>query len=265
MNADPGAGIKEAARSQWSHDPAGAFAAGDEPLGTPRSFELVEQQRHKEQPWMRDTFRFERFAGRQVLEIGVGLGTDHLHLVRAGADVTGIDLTPRCVDLTKKRLELEGWMPKISVMDAEALQFPDNSFDAVYSFGVLHHTADPVRAFREVRRVLRPGGEFVGALYNKHSFSYGVIRARRLLFLEFRHESLEDRHSRIEFSTSGARPHVRLFTRRTLTAALHEAEFDHVAIKLRHAGLGRHTTKVPPAVDRVIGRLFGWYLIHTAA
>lgn len=92
--------IRAAAELQWSQDPAGAIAVGSDSIDTPASFAQIEHYRYGEQPWMHETFQFERFAGRQVLEIGVGLGTDHLQFARAGAQMTGIDLTARCVELT---------------------------------------------------------------------------------------------------------------------------------------------------------------------
>ncbi len=88
---------------------------------------------------MHDTFRYERFAGQRVLEIGVGLGTDHVQFARAGAVMTGIDLTPRCIELTQIRVAQEGLWSDLRVMDAGQLTFEKDAFDAVYSFGVLHH------------------------------------------------------------------------------------------------------------------------------
>jgi ubiquinone/menaquinone biosynthesis C-methylase UbiE len=251
--------IKQAAVKQWTADPAGAFVAGDD-LGSADSFRRIEAYRYCEQPWMHDTFHFERYRGKRVLEIGVGAGTDHMQFARAG-----VDLTPRSVELTRMRLELEGFEPRVSVMDAEELEFPDDSFDAVYSFGVLHHTSSAPRAFSEVRRVLRPGGRFIGALYNKRSFFVARIALKRALKREYRIERWAERLARIEYSTSDARPHVRLFTRAELELELVEAGFDKVTITKRHLGLGRHTGSVPPLVERIGGRLGGWYLVHDAS
>ena len=86
--------IREQARAQWDRDPAGSSAvAAAGPLGTPESFRLVEADRYRQQPWMHETFGYARFAGQRVLEIGVGLGTDHLQFARCGAITTGIDRT----------------------------------------------------------------------------------------------------------------------------------------------------------------------------
>jgi ubiquinone/menaquinone biosynthesis C-methylase UbiE len=252
--------IKREARAQWGHDPAGALAAGGEPLGTPESFVRVEAYRYAEQPWMHETFRFEQWAGKDVLEVGVGLGTDHLQFARAGARMTGIDLTPRCVELARLRLEQEDLPPRVSVMDAERLQFPDDSFDAVYSFGVLHHTSSPEHAFREIRRVLRPGGAFIGGLYNKHSLCHLGLRVQRVVQLGFLRESWTERLGRIEYSSVGANPQVRLFTSSELRAKLLDAGFEIVEIRKRHVGLGRLSERLPAWVSAV----GGWYLVHEA-
>jgi len=256
--------IKRRAVEQWSADPAGALAVGEDELGTPESFRRIEVYRYTEQPWMHETFHFERYRGQRVLEIGVGAGTDHVQFARVGAELTGIDLTPRSVELTRRRLDQEGFEPRVKVMDAEQLEFSDSSFDLVYSFGVLHHTTSAARAFAEARRVLRPGGRFVGALYNKHSLFIARVLFERYVCGEYRTETWAERLSRIEYSTTGARPHVRLFTRRELERELRGAGFDSVAITRRHLGLGRYTSRFPRAVERTGGRLVGWYLVHSA-
>ncbi len=256
--------VRNRARQQWSNDPAGALAVADADLGTADGFRRVEEHRAAEQPWMPETFRWDDFAGRDVLEIGVGLGTDHVRLGRAGARLSGIDLTPRCVDLTAARVAQEGLSSDLRVMDAEALAFPDASFDVVYSFGVLHHVAEPERAFAEVRRVLRPGGLFVGGLYNRRSLSYAFLRTRRLLRPAERREPLARWHGRIEHSRSGHPAYVRLFTAGELRALLLAAGFSRVELTRRHAGLGRHTARVPATAERALGRVAGWYLIHRA-
>jgi ubiquinone/menaquinone biosynthesis C-methylase UbiE len=252
--------IKREARAQWGHDPAGALAADRETLGTPESFARVEAYRYAEQPWMQETFCYKRWAGKDVLEVGVGLGTDHVQFARAGARMSGIDLTPLCIEMTARRLAQEGLTSSLSVMDAEHLDFPDHSFDVVYSFGVLHHTSSPERAFREIRRVLRPGGAFIGGLYSKHSWFYLRVRTERILRMEFLRESWRDRLSRIEYSTSDAKPYVRLFTPLELRSTLRGAGFDVVTLRKRHVGLGRRSEQLP----RWVGDLGGWYLIHEA-
>ena len=110
-----------------------------------------------------------------MLEIGVGLGTDHVQFARAGAELHGVDLTERGVELVRRRLELEGRRSELQVADAEQLPFPSNRFDVVYSWGVLHHTPDTPRAVAEAIRVLKPGGRLCVMLYARHAWvSYGL-------------------------------------------------------------------------------------------
>jgi SAM-dependent methyltransferase len=87
------------------------------------------------------------------------MGADHLEWARSGPrSLTGIDLTPRAVKHTQARFDIYGLHSDLRVADAEQLPFADQSFDLVYSYGVLHHSPDTPRAVQEVKRVLRPGG-----------------------------------------------------------------------------------------------------------
>jgi ubiquinone/menaquinone biosynthesis C-methylase UbiE len=110
-----------------------------------------------------------------VLEIGVGLGTDHVQFARAGARLHGVDLTEKGVELVRRRLELEGLSSELQVADAEQLPFAGASFDYVDSWGVLHHTPDTPRAVAEAIRVLKPGGRLCVMVYARHAWvSYGL-------------------------------------------------------------------------------------------
>ena len=113
--------------------------------------------------------RFAEAKGLKVLEIGVGLGAEHQRFAEAGADLHGIDLTERAVEHTRRRLEIFNLASNLSVGDAEKIDFPDESFDLVYSWGVLHHSPDTPRAANEVFRVLKKGGEARIMIYHKWS------------------------------------------------------------------------------------------------
>jgi ubiquinone/menaquinone biosynthesis C-methylase UbiE len=160
---------KDEVRAHWEADPCGAKLAEAEP-GTTEFFEQVAQTRDHLEPFIVDFAEFDLWRGRDVLEIGVGLGSDFMRFVEAGANASGVDLTEASVALVRRRLELGGLAANVMVGDAEQLPFADESFDLVYSWGVLHHTPDTERALAEVRRVLRQGGEARIMFYSRRSW-----------------------------------------------------------------------------------------------
>lgn len=172
---------KHSVRTFWERDPCGSVHA-DALEGTPEFYAQVERKRSELDPQIERYADFEGARGQQVLEIGIGLGTDFIRFARAGADATGVDLTEHAVELVGRRLQLEGLEAEVLVADAEHLPFSDESFDRVYSWGVLHHSPDTDRAVREAIRVLRPGGEACVMLYARHSWvTYGMWVRHALL------------------------------------------------------------------------------------
>lgn len=100
-------------------------------------------------------------AGQRVLEIGCGRGVGIEILLSLGAEhVTGFDLDPKMIALAQKRLAKYGNRVRVSVGDAEAIDAPDASFDAVVDYGVIHHIPQWQKALKEIARVLKPGGVF---------------------------------------------------------------------------------------------------------
>ena len=115
--------------------------------------------------------------GKHVLEFGSGSGGHSALFAKYGAIVTSADITlVRAVSTQNKfRLlgELAGGCQAIQ-SDAEHLPFNDNSFDIVYSNGVLHHTSDSQGAVAEVYRVLKREGQAIIMLYCKNSWHYWI-------------------------------------------------------------------------------------------
>lgn len=134
----------------------------------------IERYRYTNAPFILEAGEFDRFAGKRVLEIGCGLGTDGVQFARAGADYVGVDLTQAGVELARQNFAARNLHGEFLVADAEQLPFASNSFDHVYSFGVIHHTPNPNRIAGEIRRVLSPGGTVTVMLYNRTSINYYV-------------------------------------------------------------------------------------------
>lgn len=171
--------LKERVRAFWQANPCGTKFS-DAQVGSRLFFERVEEHRYRTEWHIPAAAGFSETRGLRVLEIGCGLGTDGARFARAGAIYTGVDLTDAAIELARRRFELEDLPGEFRVADAENLDFADESFDVVYSHGVLHHTPDTHRAVREVHRVLRPGGRAVVMLYHRDSYNYrvniGVLR-----------------------------------------------------------------------------------------
>jgi ubiquinone/menaquinone biosynthesis C-methylase UbiE len=171
--------LKERVRVFWQQNPCGTKFA-DAPPGSRRFYELVEEHRYGKEWHIPAAAGFAQTRDLAVLEVGCGLGTDGAQFARAGAEYTGIDLTEAAVDLARKRFAVSGLRGDFRVSDAEKLDFADESFDLVYSHGVLHHTPDIDAAVSEIYRVLKPGGRAMVMLYHRGSYNYQIgIRVLR--------------------------------------------------------------------------------------
>jgi ubiquinone/menaquinone biosynthesis C-methylase UbiE len=166
----PDDALKERVRQFWNQQSCDTQVAASAKFSR-EYFEEIETFRYRDQPFIHSFAQFTRYRGRKVLEVGFGAGTDFIQWLRAGALASGIDLTPEALENLRRRIEIYQ-LPKperIGVGDAENLPFPADSFDLGYSFGVLHHSPDTVKAIEELVRVIRPGGELKMMLYNRRS------------------------------------------------------------------------------------------------
>jgi 2-polyprenyl-3-methyl-5-hydroxy-6-metoxy-1,4-benzoquinol methylase len=154
-------------RSFWEQGPPMGF------IGENISYEEKRKFRYSLQDYMHDSFGFEKFGGKKVLEIGCGGGIDSAEFARNGAIVTSTDFTEIGVQTTKNLLKEANLPSQVFRADATGLQFEDNTFDVVYSFGVLHHIPKIEKALAEIKRVLKPGGLLMVMVYNRNSLLYG--------------------------------------------------------------------------------------------
>ena len=210
---------KQKAREQWGEDPCGAVHGRAYEFGSREFFDEVERHRYQDYaPWMPRVMGFNEFAGKELLEVGCGMGTDLLQFARGGARVTGVDLTPRSIEISRSHLDLYGQKGEFAITDGETLPFADESFDVVYSNGVLHHTPDTAGAIREIHRVLRPGGLARVMLYHRDSLNYWLQIILRLGILHgelLRGNSPQEIMSKhVEYNESGGRPLVKVYSRR---------------------------------------------------
>ncbi len=175
---------KQQVKEYWEQHPCGA---ADAPVtaGTDEFFESTEVTRATRDDFMDGIIHFGRYRSKSVLEVGCGIGTDLSRFARAGARTFGVDITHRGAQLSRDRLVAESLPGEVIIGDAEHLPFGSNTFDLVYSWGVIHHTPDTRRAAAEMMRVCRPGGQIITMVYNRRSLVaaqawlvYGLARGR---------------------------------------------------------------------------------------
>lgn len=211
-------------------------------------FDELAKQRYRShrhlEPWIH-----AMQPGRSVLEIGCGVGMDSYRMARHGLRVTGIDLTDIAIETARSRFSREGLQGAFETGNAEALRFPDEHFDYVYSFGVLHHVADTELAVLEVWRVLKKGGEARIMLYHRHSFNELVHRITGIPFEE----------------KDELCPVVRRYTRDEARRLFHQ--FTEVKIGLDQVfgeGYGLLFKLTPGPIHRALSRRVGWHMMISA-
>ncbi len=261
---------KERAREQWGQDPCGEIYGREFEFGTREFFDEVERQRYTEYaPWMPSVMGFKEFKGARLLEIGCGMGTDLLQFARGGALCTGVDLTPRSIEITRHRFRLYQMAGDFLITDGERLPFADESFDVVYSNGVLHHTPDTSGAVREIHRVLKPGGTAKVMLYHRNSYAYWVVLFLRhgILGGELlrRGRTMADVLSHwVEYSETGARPLVKVYSRSEAEALFNQFSEVKTEVEQMTRPELRIFRNIPESLFRRLRRTVGWNVIITA-
>jgi SAM-dependent methyltransferase len=215
-------------------------------------FSDIEERRYRAHYNVVDLFAKLADSDGKLLEVGCGIGVDSIQLAKCGFEVTAVDLTENALQVAKEFASRRGVSINFQLGNAERLDFPDEAFDAVYSFGVLHHTPDIDKAVSEVRRVLRPGGVAYVMLYHTYSLVNLVHKVFRLPY-----ESPHDRSDHCPvvytFSRTGARQLFR--------------DFSHVSVHAAYPftyGFGPLTMKTPLWVRRPLGEAIGWHLMIEA-
>ena len=263
---------KESVRAFWDAASCGeAYADGREMR---ERLERQAEARYALEPFIFEFARFEEGAERDVLEIGTGMGADHLQWARARpASLVGIDLTYRAVEFTRQRLSLYALHSDIRVADAEHLPFNDESFDIVYSWGVLHHSPDTQRAVAEVRRVLRPGGRALIMIYHRASLvgamlwvRYGLFRGRPLKSLQSIYSQHLESPGTKAYSMEEARALFHGYSRVSISTQLSPGDTLEGASGQRHSGVAIELARRvwPRALIKKTLRRYGLFLLIEA-
>tara|TARA_Y100000389_G_C17453530_1_gene516442 strand:+ start:669 stop:1529 length:861 start_codon:yes stop_codon:yes gene_type:complete len=254
----------------WNSESCGERYA----LGNDNSEKFLNEKinRYKLEPYIIKFANFHEFKDKDVLEIGVGFGCDHTQIASQNPrSLIGIDLTERAVHNTKVRFETIGMQSNLKVDNAENLSFQDNTFDCIYSWGVLHHSPNTRKCFEEVYRVLKPGGVAKIMIYHKHSpvgwmlwIKYGLLKLKPFKKLESIYDEYLESPGTKAYSTSEAYDLSKAFSEKEIQVHLSHGDLLDGNVGARHKGLILSLAKAiyPKFLIKIIAIFFpiGLYL-----
>jgi SAM-dependent methyltransferase len=262
-------------RDYWNARPCN-IRHSPQPVGSREYFDEVEARKYLAEPHIPGFADFARWAGKRVLDIGCGIGTDTINFARAGARVTAVDLSEKSIELARRRADVFGLSDRIDfrVADAERLSevISPEPYDLVYSFGVIHHTPHPETVVDQVRRhFIHAESEFKVMVYNRNSWKvlWIVLTEGKGAFWKL--DELVARNSEAQvgcpvtftYTPAGARALLRGFRVESMF-------IDHIfPYRIRDYVQYRYIQNwyfriLPPAVFRAMERRWGWHLCLTA-
>ena len=264
---------KREVQKQWDNNPCGADTVQGYARESLEYYRAVRDYRYRQYaPWMDEVINFSQWQGKDLLEIGVGMGSDHFRFAKAGNRMTALDLSREHLRQTERHLSLEGLTTTAHYGDAEIMPFPDASFDVVYTFGVIHHTPNTEVAVNEIHRVLRPGGTAIVGLYHRDSWFFWVstLLAQGVLKFGLIRKGWRKLLSEIEYRSKDntAQPLVKVYSRKQSRDLF--SDFSQVHLQTAHleaSHLSRFQLLVRGVsraeLERRFGR-YGWYVVVKA-
>ena len=210
---------------------------------------------------------YDLIKGKKVLEIGCGMGSHSGHLSKYASELVSIDITGKAVQTTNKRFELFDIKNARAIQaDAEDLPFEDDTFDFVWSWGVIHHSANTDIIVDEIHRVLKDEGSATMMVYNKNStryYLYGLYQGIfRLKFLKHRslyavNMTFTDGYIARHYTKNTAKILFKKF--KNFQTSITDSGIPTVFI-----GWGRLTRLIPSILNPInkwINNRWGWFLI----
>ena len=147
--------------------------------GTKEYFDEVEAKRYTAEPHIPLFADFESYKGKKVLEVGCGMATEGINFVKHGAEYTGTDLSEESLELAKKRFGVYNKEGKFYAGNSEELTsfVPVETYDLIYSFGVIHHSPQPEKIISEIKKYMNKDSTLKIMLYASESWKNYMIDA----------------------------------------------------------------------------------------
>ena len=264
-------------RDYWNSRPCN-LRHSPAPVGSREYFDQVEARKYLVESHIPGFADYPRWAGRRVLEIGCGLGTETMNFARAGARVTAVDLSSRSLELARQRAEVFGLQDRITFIEADAERLAEfvepSPYDLVYSFGVIHHTPHPGRALEQIRRHFAgPDTTFKMMVYYRWAWKVLAILVREAHGAFWKLDEAVARNSEAQTGC----PVTYTYTRRSVRELLEHSGFtveevfvDHIFpyrvpdyVKYRYVKAFPFNVLPGPAM-RALERRLGWHLCVTS-
>lgn len=265
VTGDP---YKDQVQDQWNEDACGSQYVEKAKEGTLEWYLEAERYRYDVYgPWMPKVMEFDKHAGKKVIEIGGGMGTDLAQFAKNGAIVTDFDLSAGHLEHAKRSFRLRGLKGEFVHGDGENIPFPDNTFDVVYSNGVIHHTPDTAGVVRHMFRILKPGGKAIIMVYAENSWHYW---REQVIGLGVNKGQLASRSmgwimsGSVEMNSRGQRPLVKVYTKERLRDLFSGAGFERISIVQRQMVKEELPARLQWFPVSLAGRIAGWNLIIKA-
>jgi ubiquinone/menaquinone biosynthesis C-methylase UbiE len=232
-------------------------------------------KRYELEPYIKPFAEFENFKDLDVLEIGVGFGSDHSQIAQQNPkSLTGIDLTERAIENTKTRFQVLGLTSSLQTDNAEGLSFKSESFDAVYSWGVLHHSPNTPKCFEEVHRILRPNGLAKIMVYHKNApvgwmlwTKYALLKGQPFRTLNEIYAAYLESPGTKAYTIAEAKELTKLFRESKISVQLCFGDLLQGDVGARHKGLLFTLAKTlyPSLLIKLLAKIFpiGLFLLIT--
>jgi 2-polyprenyl-3-methyl-5-hydroxy-6-metoxy-1,4-benzoquinol methylase len=264
-------------REYWNRRPCN-LRHSQAPVGSREYFDQVEARKYMVEPHIPGFAEHAQWAGKRVLEIGCGLGTDTINFARAGASVTAIDLSSTSLELAQQRARVFDVADRITFLEADAERLSEyvkpEAYDLIYSFGVIHHSPHPERILDELRRhFVGPQSTVKLMVYHRHSWKVAALVLQEANGAWWR---LDEAVAKQSEAQTGC-PVTYSYSRRGFADVLGRHGFaveqmfvDHIfPYRVKEYVQYRYVKAfpfnvLPESVTRALEQRFGWHLCVTA-